>query len=290
MSLARVNFIGCGKLGKVIASLLWINNAALINGIVNTSLESSEKVIKLIGQGSAYNKIAELPAGDIYFITTCDDAIQSVCMELASTLPQGAIVIHCSGTLSSDILNVVKQYSCYVASIHPIKSFANTQDSIDSFTGTYCALEGEGNAIDVIKPLFEKIGGNVFHIDKHNKKLYHIAGVIGNNYLVTLHYYALQAYLAAGIDKTTAKNILAMLMTDTLKNTKKLDNEKLLTGPIQRGDIETIKTHMSFLNNQLMIKSIYSTLGLATLPITNHLEKKKEELSEALMTELPLIG
>ena len=104
MPRTQVNFIGCGRLGKTIASLLVKNQAATIRGVVNSSLASSNKAIQFIGQGKAFEKISKLPPADIYFITTHDDIIQRVCDELAIALKSGAIVVHCSGALSSDVL------------------------------------------------------------------------------------------------------------------------------------------------------------------------------------------
>ena len=280
--LARVNFIGCGRLGKTLGKLLKVSGQATIQGIVSSSIKSASEAVKFIGGGRACEKIEDLPQADIYIIATRDDLIQNVSSQLsqANILKSKNIVLHCSGSLSSDILESVKKHNCLIASIHPIKSFANSEEAVQSFSGTFCAVEGDAEAISVITTLFEKMGGNVFEINKEKKSLYHSAGVIANNYLVTLHYYAVQSYIASGVDEKIAKKIVSMLMNDALNNLKDLPHTAALTGPIQRGDTQTVVKHMAAYNNNSIVKNIYSFLGQGTLAITKHSDHIKEEFKD----------
>jgi len=280
-----MNFIGCGRLGKALAALFHKNNAAIIGGVVNSSYNSALAATQFIGAGIAYEHINDLPPADIYFITTSDDAIQPICAELVkeNTLNPDTIIVHCSGSLTSDILSQAKQRNCSIASIHPIKSFAHPEESIKTFPGTYCAMEGDSIALPRLKTLFEKIDAHVFTINKEKKSLYHAAGVLANNYLVTLHYQAVQAYTLAGIDDETANTLVTMLMTDAMNNLKQLTHPAALTGPLQRGDSQTISQHLQALKNHSEIRDIYAALGRTTLTLTEHAENKKQELA-ALLT------
>ncbi len=284
MSVTRINFIGCGKLGKTIAKLLTLNNLVTIAGVLNSSLKSTTDATRFIGQGLPCETIQQLPPADIYFITVGDDSIERICNQLVTEgiFKSGAIVVHCSGFLSSDVLSKAKSAGCFIASIHPIKSFANPEQSIKDFAGTYCGLEGDENIKSLLANLFTSIGGIVFELDKKKKVLYHAAAVIASNYLVTLHHQAFECYKAAGVDAITSKKIVSMLMSNTLNNINNSDHEKALTGPIQRGDTLTVKGHITHLHNHSLTKSIYSTLGLATLPLTTHSDQKKSELQAVL--------
>ncbi|HEX4045167.1 MAG TPA: DUF2520 domain-containing protein [Gammaproteobacteria bacterium] len=280
MTKKSINIIGCGRLGKTIAKLFVQSNSATITGIVNTSLKSANEAITFIGQGKAFQSIADLPPADIYFITTPDDVIATIANQLAEkNLAKQSIIVHCSGSFSSELLNRVKEQACYAVSIHPLKSFANPSQSVASFSGTYCAIEGDAAALTIIQSLFNAIGGRVFSINKTSKSIYHAAGVMSNNYLVSLHYHALQCYLNAGVDEETAKNIVSMLMNDALNNLKDLPHTAALTGPIQRGDTQTIHNHVVALVDNISLeketKDIYSALGLGTIVLTEHDEEKK---------------
>lgn len=283
-----INIIGCGKLGKSIGKLLSNSQTVEIKGIVNTTLASAEKARDYIGNGTAYSTINELPLADIYLIATKDSAIKEIAAQLTveKLIPEQAILIHCSGSLSSDELKIAKDSQFHAVSIHPIKSFASPDQAVSTFKGTYCAIEGDHQAIAMLTPLFEDIGGIVFPIDKKNKKIYHAGGVMANNYLVTLHYYATQCYLAAGIDKEIAKKIVSMLMQDGLSNIDKLPHDKALTGPIQRGDIHTIQQHLSALDTPCIAektKALYVMLGQGTVEFTSHQSDIKKTLRESLL-------
>jgi predicted short-subunit dehydrogenase-like oxidoreductase (DUF2520 family) len=285
--LKTINFIGCGRVGKVIATLLSKHQLAHIGGIVTSSLATSLASVEFIGEGSAYTAIKELPPADIYFITTPDDIIESISNQLVNEniLKREAIVVHCSGSLSSAVLVKAKSVACYIASLHPLKSFADPGMSVNNFAGTYCAIEGDVEATSLLTALFEKIGALVFDVKKENKGLYHAAGVIANNYLVTLHYHAVLCYQAAGVNENVAKKIVSMLMNDALKNVDELNYETALTGPIQRGDIHTIMNHLAALNNKPLIRDIYNQLGVGTLPLTTHTPEKKHALESIFKSD-----
>ncbi|MEO8402249.1 MAG: DUF2520 domain-containing protein [Gammaproteobacteria bacterium] len=267
-----VNFIGCGRLGRTIAKLFHINHIAEIKGVINSTLESSLDAVAFIGHGTAVKTLSELPTVDVTFITTSDDRIEEICQQLVSLnlLKPSSIVVHCSGALSSDILLAAKTAKCSIASVHPIRSFANPKEIVNTFQGTFCSLEGDEETKLIMARLFEAIGGIMLVIHKENKKRYHAATVIANNYLVTLHYHAVQNFIQSGIEEPAANNLVSTLMSDAFNNLKTLPHSKTLTGPIQRGDIKTIKGHIESFEDDTVSKNIYSSLGRGTLPLTAH--------------------
>lgn len=269
----KVNFIGCGRLGRTIARLFHQHSIAEIAGIINSTYESSLEAIEFVGQGNAVRSIDELPPADITFITTKDDRIEKICQELARhcVLKSSSIVAHCSGALSSDILSAAKSSSqCYVASIHPVRSFANPLNTVNTFSGTFCSLEGDKEAKPMLTQLFETIGATILFINKESKKRYHAATAIANNYLVTLHHQAVQNFIHSGIDESIATKLVSGLMLDAFNNLKTMPHTKALTGPIQRGDISTITGHIKSFGDDTVAKCIYSSLGLGTLTLTAH--------------------
>lgn len=285
-----INIIGCGKLGKTVGKLFKINELGSIAGILNSTKASSLDAVKFLDAGLACQTLNDLPIADIYFITTRDDAISTVATQLQKTgkLTPDATVLHCSGSLTSDALLSVKSSGASICSIHPIKSFANPLGAIETFKGTYCAIEGEQSAVSMVSDLFEKIGGVILPIAKDRKAIYHTGGVIANNYLVTLHHYATQCYVNTGIEEETAKKIVNMLMKDALGNLKTLNHKQSLTGPIQRGDANTVNNHLRALNAEQRFsptKDIYKAMGKGTLPLTSHDLDTKKQLEDILSEE-----
>ncbi|MDP3268139.1 MAG: DUF2520 domain-containing protein [Legionella sp.] len=279
-----INIIGAGHLGKTIGYLLAQEPCVQIGAICNTSAMSTNAAIEFIGNGVYCSDIGELPPADVTIITTPDDLITEVCVVLSKNpnLKKDSVVMHCSGTLSSEALSSVSKKGCFVASVHPMRSFAQPEISVTQYQGTYCAIEGDEKAIPMLKSLFEKIGSITYEIDKRKKSYYHAAGVFSSNYLITLAHQALSCMKEAGVKQEIAIPIIASLMKGSISNLEKtLSPEHALTGPIQRGDVATIKQHMDALADTEQ-KNLYSSLGKATLTLTNHGSKKRKDIEEIL--------
>ena len=279
-----VNIIGAGHLGKTIGHLLVRHRLVKIGAICNRSETSSKNAIKFIGQGKYCPSISELPPADITFITTPDDLISATCKELSGnpSIKRGGIVLHCSGSLTSDALISIREKGCYVASAHPMRSFAKPELSVEQYSGTYCAVEGDKEALPNIRYLFNSIGSTTYEIDKMKKSSYHAAGVFASNYLVTLAQQALSCMREAGVENEMSMHVITNIMRGTVSNLEKtLSPEQSLTGPIKRGDISTIIKHIESLTD-IEQKNLYAALGKATLHLTDHGTEKKEQITSAL--------
>ncbi len=279
-----INFIGAGQLGKTLGYLLVKNGVARIGAICNASDESALKAVKFIGDGTVFTTIKQLPPADIIFITTPDTIIPIACKQLSENtlLKKNSIVVHCSGALTSDSLQAIRDIGCFAASVHPIHSFASASLSIHTYQGTYCAVEGDSAALSILTRLFDAIGSKPFTLEKEKKPLYHAAGVFASNYLITLAQQALSCLSQAGIDKGIAMSIITDLMQKTVNNLTITSSPRdALTGPIKRGDAATVQKHLAALTTRLQ-KEIYTALGKATLSIAPLDTGKEEEISSIL--------
>jgi len=276
--------IVAGNLGKTIGHLFARQPLVKIGAICNTSQINANAAIKFIGDGFYCPSISELPPADITLIATPDDLISHTCTALSKNqlLKSESIVMHCSGSLSSDALNSVSEKGCFIASVHPMRSFAKPALSIEEYKGTYCAMEGDKKGIATLKSLFESIGSITYEIDKDKKSYYHAAGVFSSNYLVTLAQQALACMNEAGVENEIAMRIITNIMKSSVSNLERtLSPKQSLTGPIQRGDISTIKKHMDAFEDTEQ-KALYASLGKATLALTQHGAEKKAKLEEVL--------
>jgi predicted short-subunit dehydrogenase-like oxidoreductase (DUF2520 family) len=279
----KANIIGAGNLGKTLAHLLVKNELICLGAICNRSEESAKRAIEFIGKGSFCSSPSALPYADLTLISTPDDHIAETCLALSKNgqLKPGNLVLHFSGSLTSEALNPVKELGCYVASLHPMRSFANPEISVHQYSGTYCAVEGDAEAVRQIRALFDAIGSISYEITKEKKSIYHAAGVFASNYLVTLSQQALACLLEVGLDQDMAMGVITSLMQGTLLNLKTTSSPTLsLTGPIKRGDALTIQNHMRVLNDDR--QTLYSTLGQATIPLANLDEDKVAQVIKAL--------
>lgn len=243
----RVNIIGSGKVGQTLARLFVLYQQAEIVGIYNRTKEHGLAAQRFIGQGQYYSQVTDLPFADISLIATNDDSVASISnlYSKSSNIQPGNIVFHCSGVLTSDCLSSLRDKGCFVASIHPMHSFIDPVISIEKYAGTYCALEGDMPAVVVLKNLFTSIGSVVFSINKQKKVLYHAAGVFASNYLLTLAQQSLDCLYESEIDDVISLTLVINLMQSTLNNLlHKKSPRAALTGPIRRGDRDTLQKHI----------------------------------------------
>jgi predicted short-subunit dehydrogenase-like oxidoreductase (DUF2520 family) len=236
-----LNIIGCGNVGRVLGRLWAANGSFVIHDVLNRSIASGEHAVSFMQAGRAVAAYDALCAADIYMITTPDDQIARSCEALAQTglLQPGNVVFHCSGALPSTELARASQCGAAIASIHPIRSFAEPEQAVGVFAGTFCGVEGDQDALDILTPAFSAIGAQPVPIDAEFKSVYHAAAVFASNYLVTLLDVALQAYMKSGMSQEIALRLMEPLVRGTVDNVFRLGPTAALTGPIARGDIAT---------------------------------------------------
>ena len=286
--------IGAGRLGQTLCHLLSQRSDISIGQIINSNQVSSQRAVDFIGCGSAAT-IDDLKQADIWLIATPDNQIESVAKQLhtSAILKPDTVIFHCSGLLPSTVLNDENQ-NLNVASVHPIHSFADPKRSIETFSGCHCAIEGSANAVAQLDALFSSLGALTFTLESQQKSLYHTASVMACNYLVSLlevsHQMLKEAGIeGAGIDSTENSSPLESLIRQTLDNYFLLGASQALTGPIARGDTDTVQTHLKALQqapDSDLWKQLYSALGKATVSISGKQGQASKEQLAAIAAAL----
>lgn len=282
------NIIGAGNVG-ITLRLLLCRAGLSPAGIYSRSVQSAQKACDIMDGGTVVSNLADLPLADLTLITTSDTAIADVVAQLAAQteLKPNSIALHCSGALPSSILAPVQDKGVLIASVHPVKSFTNPEIDADLFEGTYCGMEGDAEALEVLEPLFKKMGANIFRIEQSQKTLYHAGTVMACNYLAPLMQAAMQCHEDAGIDRATSWKILEPLVRDTITNIGKLGPAKALTGPIARGDVDVVAAQMEALGkSDTVIANLYAALGNAALPLAREKAVAEEASLNALQNIL----
>ena len=268
MNKLSLNIIGAGRVGQTIGKLFNIHGCFEIKGILNKTTDSSKKAIEFIGSGYACDTLSDLPNSDVIMITTPDFEIENIANKLSEidTL-KTKIVFHCSGATASTVLNPLTKKGIKIGSIHPIMTFATPEKSINDFSGVYCGFEGDDVILDTLQDAFNKIGGKVFKINTEKKAVYHVATTMACNYLIALMDTAIDLYVESGLSRADALSVMQPIVKKTIDNVFSIEPIKALTGPIARGDYNTVQRHMDALTDQ-RIKNIYSILGAKTLEIS----------------------
>ena len=238
MAAPLLNIVGAGHVGRVLGRLFARSGSLAVQDVLTRSHASAEEAVRFMQAGRAVGDVNDLRRADIWMLAVGDDQIAPVCAKLAATgLLQGALVFHCSGARSSADLHSAAAAGAMVASVHPVRSFADPAAVAQDFAGTFCGVEGD---LAALQPALDSIGARTVVIDAAAKTVYHAAAVFASNYLVTVVDAALRAYQAAGIPADIARELARPLATETLANVFRLGPETALSGPIARGDTQTV--------------------------------------------------
>jgi len=242
-----IAIIGAGKVGTAIGVLAHRAKLRVV-AVAGRRRESAQAAAEAIGPDVRVCTPKEAAAaGGLVLLTVHDEAIEGLCDELArcGAFAAGSVVAHCSGVLGSEILaSARRDCGCAVGSMHPLQTFPTAEAAVEKFTGVYCFCEGDARAVAALEQLASAIGGIPVRMDRADKPLYHAAAVMGCNYLAALIDAALGLAEKAGIDRKTALAAMEPLLRATIDNIMATGPAEALTGPIARGEIETVRRHL----------------------------------------------
>jgi predicted short-subunit dehydrogenase-like oxidoreductase (DUF2520 family) len=278
----KLSVIGAGKLGKTLCRLFARDGVFAIGDILNRGLDSARAASAFIGSGRAIADWAQLETADVYMLAVPDDAIAPCAQKLAAReiVAPGSIAFHCSGSKPSSVLAALRTAATEIASLHPVKSFAEPAHAVATFPGTSCALEGDPRACAVLKEALERCGGHAFSIDADQKLVYHAGTVFVSNYLVSLCEVAFECFDRAGMSRDEARSIALPLLRGTIENIGRLGTADALTGPIARGDSALVIEQLrALLDWDRDIGELYARLGQYAVELS---ERRKSADAAAL--------
>jgi len=264
----RLSVIGAGKVGQAIAILAKrAGYESVMVGVLQPEQVPEETRTNLDGIPICHSMEAARDA-ELLLLTVPDDRIEACCLALseAGVLKGSMTVGHCSGALGSDVLSAAAKLGCSVGSTHPLQTFPTVKAALTMLPGTHWFTEGEPPALERLNGLVSVLGGISVPLSTSQKVLYHTAAVMACNYLTSLMDMALVAAEHAELDRDLSCKALLPMVRATLKNIEELGTAGALTGPIARGDVETVARHLHAIQAQAgELQEPYRAFGQWTL-------------------------
>ncbi|RDV84253.1 Rossmann-like and DUF2520 domain-containing protein [Ammonifex thiophilus] len=283
MKRPAVAIVGAGRVGTALA----VGLKAQGYEIVAVTSRTRASACLLAGRvGAEVLAPAEAARrGDLVFITTPDDAIAGTAEAIAREggFRAGQWVAHTSGSLPAEVLRPAAEAGAIVFSLHPLQSFADRETAAELLAGSFFVFEGDENAEELARTLVADLKGSFWRLRSEAKPLYHAAACVASNYLVSLLHFMKRLAVRAGLPEEQIMPAFLPLIQGTLRNVLALGAVGALTGPVARGDQETIRRHKSALDPEEW--EIYRVLGLYTLKIARDrglAEEKVRALEEIL--------
>ena len=257
----HIGFIGAGKVGFSLGRYLMEHHMD-VSGYYSQNPKSAQEAAKFT-HTKFFEKLDDVvDKSEVIFLTVPDHAIKSVWEALKQHAIQGKIVCHCSGALTSDLFSNIDVYKAYGYSIHPLFAICDKYHSYKELSKCLFTIEGHKQYIPYFKDLFEKLGNPLQVISKAEKMRYHAAAAMTSNLMVALASICENQLQMCGFSAENAHQALKPILLSNMEHIVHLGCVKALTGPLERGDIETVKKHLHVLedNDALIYKGLSKAL------------------------------
>jgi predicted short-subunit dehydrogenase-like oxidoreductase (DUF2520 family) len=182
----------------------------------------------------------ELPEADLLLIATRDAAIKAVASGLANHVAGITAAVHVSGLTSVAALEPLHAAGLQVGSFHPLQTLPTPEAGAARLVGAFIAITAEPALQQRLEVLATELGATPFTLDDAAKPLYHAAAAAAANFPLAALAMAADLFAAAGVPWTAARPLVEAVVANSFE----LGPRAALTGPVSRGDTETVAAQL----------------------------------------------
>lgn len=271
----KIGIIGAGRVGTSVGKYI---PQDFLSGFFSKTYARAVESANFC-KTKAFGRLEDLVrSSDTLFVTVTDSEIKNVWDCIDKNLIKNKIICHFSGALSSDVFTGADDYGVYTGSVHPVYAFSSKFDSYKGLNKAVFTVEGDNVFLQNVPCIFSEAGNRVYVISKEKKQIYHAGASMASNLLVALLYTVVEMFKECGFSEDDAYSVLKPLMMGNLSNALEKGVCRALTGPIERGDIDTIEKHLSVLDDSR--RNIYKSLGKQVIKIAHNKNEDNEILAE----------
>jgi predicted short-subunit dehydrogenase-like oxidoreductase (DUF2520 family) len=261
----RVAIVGAGNFGTALALALReaeYTIEAVMSRSRGESLKRAQRLARQVG-ARVSNDLSDVQA-ELIWLCVPDAEIARAARSLAGKFEwKRRVVFHSSGALTSDALAMLRSRGAAVASVHPLMTFVRS--SQPSLRGVPFAIEGDARAVRVARRVVKDLGGCAYSIRKKDKAAYHAWGTFASPLFTALLAATEQVAALAGVNRAATKRRMIPILLQTLANYAALGAAGAFSGPLVRGDVDTVKQHLCVLRGTPPAREVYVGLARAAL-------------------------
>jgi predicted short-subunit dehydrogenase-like oxidoreductase (DUF2520 family) len=240
----RIGVVGAGRVGAVLAAALRAAGHQVV-AVAGDSDASRTRAETLLPGVPRRKPTAVSRACDLLLLTVPDDMLANVVTQLAASgaIRPGQHVAHTSGRHGLAVLKPAADVGAHVLAVHPAMTFTGTGLDLPRLAGcAFGVTADEPGTVALAETLVSDLRGNLVWVPEDKRTLYHAGLAHGANHLVTLVAQAMELLRDSGATDPAAT--LRPLLTAALDNALAM-GDAALTGPIVRGDVETVRAHLA---------------------------------------------
>ena len=247
----RIGFIGAGKVGFSFGRHINENGGGsyCVAGYFSRTAESARAAAAFTGSRPYETPEALAADCDLLLLTVPDSEIEI--LSAKGTVHLAApLIAHCSGILSG-------------GSIHPMIALHDRETAYKALAGAYFTIEGGAPLTEFTAAMLKALGNPFCRIEPEQKPLYHAASVMVSNLVCGLTYEGIETLKLCGLSEDFAERAWRSLFLGNAETIAALGPAEALTGPVERGDGETVAHHLDALTGKS--RELYRLLSYSLL-------------------------
>lgn len=292
---------GAGRIAHSLGGVL-AEKGFNITSVYSRRLSEAEELASKLRIKCYTDTVSGIPADtDLFFLAVPDSAIRTA----AAAFSEGnfdfnrSLFVHLSGSLNIMELDCLSKKGASTASFHIMQTFPSK--TMVPLNNCYVAVESsdensEKCLFDIARTLLMK----PFRVDSDKKAMYHLTGVFASNFIVASLYQAMLSFRNSGIEDVDFYEMIKPIAEKTIQNTLSGDVSGALSGPVIRGDYQTVISHIEAIRKMpendsgtLMLSYAANSLALLEMirkkegKLTEGQERIKDFLVQLLIKERP---
>ena len=276
---SQIAIIGAGKVAYSLTYAL-IKANYKVSSVISKNKASAEKLAKKFKISFNSNNLKLLSKEKkIFFLTIPDNQIEKTAQKFSKLNLDfmNSLFIHVSGALDISELKSLKKKKAGVASFHIMQTFPSSK--VVDIAGCTVAIEAEEKVVkDFLNKLAFDLRLKPFLLKSDNKVYYHLAGVFASNFLVGNLFSSEKIFQITEAEKIDFFSVINSTVNSTLSNIRGVGPAKALSGPVERGDFETIEKHLKALKKKN--KLLYRSYIIQSLNLLEVVKEKNGKLNE----------
>lgn len=277
----KIGLIGAGKVGFSMGKY-FTGHGVCVTGYYSRNPKSSKEAAAFTNT-KYYEKLEDIiKESDTLFLTVPDGSIRKVYSEIIQSDIEGKALVHCSGALSSAVFSGIGSKGAYGYSIHPICAVSDKRNGSQDLSKAYFTIEGDETYLPAFLDLFRSLGNPIEVIAPEQKVRYHAAAVFASNLVEGLYETASRMLQGCGLSEEFSKWALLPLFLGNAEKIAEKGVTDALTGPVERGDWETVEKHLQVLDEEE--REIYRLLSKRLTEIAER--KNPDRNYETIRAEL----
>ena len=279
----KIGLIGAGRVGIALSRALQ-NHGHSIVAAHAVSEKSKQRVLEFLPATdlqSIENLIANVQT---VLFAVPDDVLPDLVRGIAQTIgfKKHQFVIHTSGRFGIDVLAAATAQGAIPMAIHPAMTFTGTPNDVDRIIGCPFAITTNDELLPIAAALVLNMGGREYVVAEEDRSIYHAALSHAANHSSVVVNQSKEILQKIGIENPGL--FLSPLVNAAIENSLTMGIDSL-TGPIVRGDVETVRSHILALKESEFLET-HRSIAVATVSSLRKSGKLSPSVAEEVLAVL----